>query len=393
MVKIEIFKQFFFPNKQNEKVIKAFNFYFGVNCAKDEEKAEEYCLLACSEDEKLALGMKHLFGWKTEIDEEKAFEIFEQICEENEENKEIDLKILGCSTYFLAKCYHLGKGTKKNFGLAIEIYGKALKLENSESMFRLALLYEKGLYQEGIEKDLNKALDLYEKASDLGHIEAMNNLANLYKEGQVKIGLKKNFKKALLLFEKAANFNNANANYNLALIYEKGDSDEGFQRNMHKSIELLEKSFRFGCFKSLSVLALIYERGDKQSNIERDVDKACYLYFQSFHYYHFQSSKDSFLFLVEKEQDRIVWKSEYHPYWRKSPKLNHTILIVLLISKYRNNVRNKIFQQVFLKGISMKIIKYLCHSSSVEKVNVTLKNKYSQIEICKNQTKPICTIH
>ena len=74
--------------------------------ARDDKKAEEFCLLACSEGSRMALGMKYLFGWQTEIDQKKAFEIFDQICEENDKKNE-ELKY---SLFLLGRCYNNGHG-------------------------------------------------------------------------------------------------------------------------------------------------------------------------------------------------------------------------------------------------------------------------------------------
>ena len=86
-------------------VITALNLRFGIGCIRDDNKAEEFCLLACSEGSKLALGMKHLFGWKTETDNKKAFQIFNQTSEESIKDDELKY-----SYFLLGRCYHNGEG-------------------------------------------------------------------------------------------------------------------------------------------------------------------------------------------------------------------------------------------------------------------------------------------
>ena len=93
------------------KAILAYNNFFAIECEKDDKKAEEFCLLACSEGSKLALGMRYLFGWQSLTKFNTAFEIFNQICEENDkENKELKYAL-----FLLGRCYHNGHGNVNLF--------------------------------------------------------------------------------------------------------------------------------------------------------------------------------------------------------------------------------------------------------------------------------------
>ena len=114
-IKIENnFPPFFqYVDKKKKKAIIAFKYTFGIFSNKNKKKAEEYCLKACSEGSRLALGMKHLLGFQTEVDHKKAFQILNQIKEENGDNKKKDLieeKEQSYSLFLLGRCYNNGHG-------------------------------------------------------------------------------------------------------------------------------------------------------------------------------------------------------------------------------------------------------------------------------------------
>lgn len=79
----------------------------------------------------------------------------------------------------LAKIYINGEeGIEKNIQKAIEFYEKGVQLGNSDSMYELGFIYDKG---EFIQKDNKMAIHLYEKAVRNHHIIALIRLKKLYK--------------------------------------------------------------------------------------------------------------------------------------------------------------------------------------------------------------------
>ena len=57
---------------------------------------------------------------------------------------------------------------------------------------------------------------------------------------------------------------------------------------------------------------------------------------------------------------KVEWREEYHPFWNCPEGVNSQIVCLLLIS--RNKKESKKKESDFLvKGITIKIIKYLCH--------------------------------
>ena len=74
--------------------------------------------------------------------------------------------------------YYIGVYVKQDYDKAIELYNKAIELNNSYAMNNLAYMYEHG---KGVKQDYNKAIELYNKAIELNNPYAMNNLAYMYK--------------------------------------------------------------------------------------------------------------------------------------------------------------------------------------------------------------------
>jgi hypothetical protein len=68
--------------------------------------------------------------------------------------------------------------------------------------------------------------------------------------------------------------------------------------------------------------------------------------------------------LIGQYQDQIVWRKEYHIYWKKDQLLNQQIVFLLLLSKFRRDFNNQILNNLLINGITINIIKYLCHFTS-----------------------------
>ena len=281
-------------------------------------------MLACSEGNKLAQGMKYLFGWQTEVDNNKAFEIFSQTYEKNE--KEIEENELNYLYFFLARCFQNNIGTQIKNEKAVEIYEKAIELGNVNAMYNLAIMYD-SQHSRVYKRDIKKAIELYERASKFDHPNALNNLAFVYKYGEEK---------------------------------------EGIKKDIHKAIELYERASSLGNKIAIFQLGEIYEKGDVESKLEQDFEKACFLYFSGFTNFKDDYSQQKFIELIIQKRDQIIWRKEYHIYWDKSEKLNQQIVPVLLVSKHRKESKIKKMESVFVKGITMNIIKYLCQYSTIE---------------------------
>ena len=154
---------------------------------------------------------------------------------------------------------------------------------------------------------------------------------------------------------------------NLAIIYQFGDEEEGVQKNVLRAIELYEKAIEFGESYSLFNLALIYEFGNKEEKIDIDINRACSLFFQRILIDEDEKSKNRFEDLILKHQNQVVWRKDYHLYWKtkeNKTSFNQKIILLLLISKHKKDLKNKNLNFVFVRGITIEIIKYFCHFSS-----------------------------
>ena len=187
----------------------------------------------------------------------------------------------------------------------------------------------------------------------------MNNLAWIYLREST--GIEKTPQKTIELFQKAAKLKNPNSMYILATFYQNGL--HGVEKNIEKAIELYEKAVNFNIFKAMNNLALIYENAVE--NVKIDLDKAAHLYFKSFK----MDGKQNDIFQKFKnlvDSKKIEWKMEYHIYWidKDNQLLKKQILIVLLISKMRNLSKKDFVPNMIVKGIAIKVIKYLCESKN-----------------------------
>ena len=205
----------------------------------------------------------------------------------------------------------------------MELFEMGSTHNNKNSFYFLAVIYKNG---DGVKKDIHKAIKYYEKACELGDSDALNNLGAIYYNGDESEGIKTDLQKAVHYYEKAISMGQKDSIYNLALIYEMGDEENG--------------------------------------KIEKDINRACSLYYKAFMSFgQDEIYKKKFLKQFEIHQNEIVWRKEYHIYWKKDEHLNTKIFLILLISKKRRETKNKVLDAVLVKGITINIIKYLCHIS------------------------------
>ena len=96
---------------------------------------------------------------------------------------------------------------KQDYNKAKENYELLAKQNNSDALYKLGLLYEKG---QGVEQDYNKALynlgNLYELSAQQNNSNALYSLVNLYAHGH---GVKQDNNKAKKYYELSSKKDNS----------------------------------------------------------------------------------------------------------------------------------------------------------------------------------------
>ena len=134
----------------------------------------------------------------------------------------------------IAVCYANSKYAKNNPKKAVKELTKIAD-DNAAACFYLASLYEVG---RGVKKDFDKALELYIKAAEMGNPAAQCYLGDIYYEGR---NVEQNYQKAVdfyLAAEKQHQLN-SNATKRLADCYQKGRG--GLEADTKRAKTLLEK--------------------------------------------------------------------------------------------------------------------------------------------------------
>ena len=128
------------------------------------------------------------------------------------------------------------------------------------------------------------------------------------------------------------------------------------EKNFSKALELYEKSHLLGNIYATNNLALLYELGD---GVEKDFDKAAFYYHKSYLLSKESPSPNHKLSTILKSK-KVNWCKEYHQFWDAAPLLNSQIVLLFLVSKFRNE-SSLPYVLSMVKGITLKIVKYLCH--------------------------------
>lgn len=100
--------------------------------------------------------------------------------------------------------------------------------------------------------------------------------------------------------------------------------------------------------------------------MQRDLELAAHYYFLGMRQGD-EVCRDSFLDILSRGE--VNWKTEYHTFWNsdmvedngKLVYLDDQIMCLLLISHNRKFSKYE-YLEAFVKGISMNVIKFLCHA-------------------------------
>jgi hypothetical protein len=158
------------------------------------------------------------------------------------------------------------------------------------------------------------------------------------------------------LYKRAIELGNERAMCELGLLYLTGFA--GLKKKSKKAIDLLDKSAQKNYQKSVLKLAKLYREGNTE--IPQDIDLSAKYFFQSFKLEVeenplFKFRQSSFHNILENKF--LTWKTDFHIYWPKEENLDKTLILLLLISKFRESLSINFL----VKGICFIIIKHLCH--------------------------------
>jgi len=123
--------------------------------------------------------------------------------------KELADKGLAPAQALLGNSYFTGKGVPQDYGIAVELFHKALKQGYFIVYGALGYCY---YYGKGAPKDYTIAVEYYQKAAKMGNIAAQTALGECYRDG---IGVMQDMEAAAEWFRKAAKRGDAEAQQNL----------------------------------------------------------------------------------------------------------------------------------------------------------------------------------
>ena len=200
----------------------------------------------------------------------------------------------------MAMCYQLGRGTKKDSTMAVNLYKSAIRkgntaiipqhvqiVENTKSIFSCLLLRDCYLSGLGVEKDFNKATFYLEKAAEYGDVDSQfsqglsalntnhaDNAVKWFKQAAAKghtgaiyyygnllhkgMGVAQDKAKGAKYLELAASKGFPMANYQLGRIFYEGD---GIEQDYSKAAQYLTKAALKGNAQAKWLLGNCYLNG------------------------------------------------------------------------------------------------------------------------------------
>ena len=170
------------------------------------------------------------------------------------------------SQYLMAFMYYHGMGVEKSYRQAAELFERAMKGGNTESITFLAYMYDEG---KGVRMDRKKAFDLYQQASEAGDATATMNLAVMYYRGN---GIPQNYTKAFSLMNSIENVRDPIVQFYLGNFYFYGF---GTEKNLEKAVPYYIRSAQLGLPEAHYMLGYIYQNG---FGTKADINKAIKYY-------------------------------------------------------------------------------------------------------------------
>ena len=216
--------------------------------------------------------------------------------------------------------------------------------------------------------DKKKAFEYYQSAADLGNSMAEYKLGCLYTTEFHQMD-----EKANELFISSAKKNNSASFFKIgkriakksSIFFDYFEMNEHFGKDFDKAIKFIQRAAILGNLEAIkTLLKAIEKKAPGYELIENDTENIIYFYLQLYHSYievNLPFTAESYLNLANKQVKRglVEWNKDIHLFWKPSVLLNQQILTFLLVSKFRNQSNIKQCS-CFVKGISMKVVKFFC---------------------------------
>lgn len=164
----------------------------------------------------------------------------------------------GVCEIYLAKCYELGLGIKKDERLARRIYSKHANNGDKFALYSFADMLLKGT---GGECDVREAINIFTKLANTGYTKAKYRLGDIYNLGQ---GIRKNEELALQWYKEAAKDKMPKAYLAIGSMYYYGN---GVEQDTKKGMEYYALGARYNQKIGLYKLGKGYYTG---SGVEQD---------------------------------------------------------------------------------------------------------------------------
>lgn len=148
---------------------------------------------------------------------------------------------ISCKGYM----YYAGDLIERDIDKSVELFNKALELGDGYSAYRLGVMYEEGLFNDG-QPDYAIVLTYYEKAAELNNVYGIE-MAGRY--NLIGAGCEENVEKALEYYQKGVEMGSSYCKVELAFMYEAGN---GVEQDATKTFELVkdaaDNGYPYGCY-------------------------------------------------------------------------------------------------------------------------------------------------
>lgn len=193
-----------------------------------------------------AVATCHANGIGVDFDPFRAEELYKRAVDHFKEGSD---KKISLASFALAVCFEIGRGVPLSMRKAVKYYKKSVYNDNApcpNAQYKLACLYFDG---KGVRKNYHKAVQLFLKAAEQGHPEAQYRAAECYADG---IGTARNTDKASYWYIKAAANGHDKALYKAGEFFEYGIGTEAdniaaiayYRRAVAKGVKEAEKHLK-----------------------------------------------------------------------------------------------------------------------------------------------------